>query len=398
MIYDPDCNRLVVFGGRSLRGDLDDTWSFDLDSRRWRVLAKGKPGPTRRYTHNAVYDPTTRRMLVWSGRHAEGGLLFNDVWAFDLDNEIWTELSAPDPKPNIRYGTAAVLDPISRTLVSFGGFTDEGRFDDTWRFDVDGQVWHETGAAIRPSARCLHSASYDSRRHRMIIYGGQRNGPLGDIWAYDLTDNTWREMTPDTRPAGRTFPAHAYDPDNDRVIIFGGNRGAEGKSNGTWAFDLIGETWEEMDGENEPPAPRDGAAAVYIAAQGRLVLFGGSGTDGNFADVWALEGLSPTAAAVDTNDEFSPQRVVLHPNNPNPFNPETRIRYELSRSTAVDLDVYDLLGRRVRSLVQKRRIAGEHTVRWDATDDNGQPLASGVYFYRLRAGDEVRSQKMTLIR
>ena len=128
MIYDPDCNRLVVFGGRSLRGDLDDTWSFDLDSRRWRVLAKGKPGPTRRYTHNAVYDPTTRRMLVWSGRHAEGGLLFRSEDAGDS----WQALESP------YYGSffGITRAPTASTLLAFGlrgnlfRSTDDG---DSWQ-------------------------------------------------------------------------------------------------------------------------------------------------------------------------------------------------------------------------------------------------------------------------
>jgi hypothetical protein len=88
--------------------------------------------------------------------------------------------------------------------------------------------------------------------------------------------------------------------------------------------------------------------------------------------------------------------MVLAQNEPNPFNPSTTIRYELGEPAVVDLAVYDLAGRRVRTLVSGFRESGVHAAAWDGRGEGGRPTASGVYFYRLRAGKETLVRKMVL--
>lgn len=93
-----------------------------------------------------------------------------------------------------------------------------------------------------------------------------------------------------------------------------------------------------------------------------------------------------------------PQQYRLLQNFPNPFNPTTVISYQVSVVSDVKLTVYNLLGQRVSTLVDARQGPGEYRVRWDGRDLYGQPLASGVYFYRLTAGDFVQTRKMILLR
>ncbi len=88
----------------------------------------------------------------------------------------------------------------------------------------------------------------------------------------------------------------------------------------------------------------------------------------------------------------------LHPAAPNPFNPQTTVRFELTRGGPARLDVYDLAGRRVRNLVATDLAAGTHESTWDGRDDRGQPLSSGVYVLRLRAGDFAQSRRVALIK
>jgi hypothetical protein len=79
-----------------------------------------------------------------------------------------------------------------------------------------------------------------------------------------------------------------------------------------------------------------------------------------------------------------PTGPTLHPNYPNPFNAVTGIRFDVPRSQQVDLDVFDLLGQRIRSLWSGVATAGTHTVHWDGHSDDGSPVGTGVYIYTLR--------------
>jgi len=83
-------------------------------------------------------------------------------------------------------------------------------------------------------------------------------------------------------------------------------------------------------------------------------------------------------------------------NYPNPFNPSTAIKFNLSGAAATQLDIFDLSGRKVRTLVQANLGAGEHTVRWNGQDDSGRSLASGTYLAKLRSGEQVTTHKLVL--
>jgi hypothetical protein len=91
--------------------------------------------------------------------------------------------------------------------------------------------------------------------------------------------------------------------------------------------------------------------------------------------------------------------LKLRPNSPNPFNPSTQIRFELGRDeTRVQIEIFDLAGRRVRRLVDGALSAGPQTAVWDGRNDAGRTVASGVYPLRLTAGDEVRMQRLVLLK
>ncbi|MCK5328402.1 MAG: T9SS type A sorting domain-containing protein, partial [Candidatus Latescibacteria bacterium] len=91
-------------------------------------------------------------------------------------------------------------------------------------------------------------------------------------------------------------------------------------------------------------------------------------------------------------------RFALRPNFPNPFNGETVIAYELSRTTEVALAIYDLSGQRIRRLFRARRMPGTHTVRWDGRNGAGREVGSGVYLCRLKTSEGTRARKMVVIR
>ncbi|MDO9172776.1 MAG: FlgD immunoglobulin-like domain containing protein, partial [bacterium] len=94
----------------------------------------------------------------------------------------------------------------------------------------------------------------------------------------------------------------------------------------------------------------------------------------------------------------APATTALVGIHPNPFNPQTQIQYELAREGAVRLEIYDLQGTLVRTLVEGSRAAGRHDETWDGRDNAGGQVASGVYMARLAAGGMQQMQKMVLLK
>ncbi len=103
-------------------------------------------------------------------------------------------------------------------------------------------------------------------------------------------------------------------------------------------------------------------------------------------------------SAIEFSSKGVPKKFELEQNYPNPFNPVTTIKYQLPQAAAVELTVYNSLGQRVRTLVRQSQSAGRYQVRWDGRNDRGIQLPSGVYIYRLQAGDFTDSRRMLLIR
>ncbi|NUN68087.1 MAG: T9SS type A sorting domain-containing protein [Bacteroidetes bacterium] len=101
---------------------------------------------------------------------------------------------------------------------------------------------------------------------------------------------------------------------------------------------------------------------------------------------------------VNAEAPLSPATFSLLQNYPNPFNPSTGIRFSVGTRSVVSLRVYDVLGRAVATVAHGEFGAGEHAVTWNGTDDNGLPVSSGVYLYRLESGTFTESRKMLLMR
>jgi hypothetical protein len=109
-------------------------------------------------------------------------------------------------------------------------------------------------------------------------------------------------------------------------------------------------------------------------------------------------GLNQVASLGQVQVQTRPEIFGLADNYPNPFNPETTLKYQLPEAADVKLEVYNVVGQVVRTLVADHQNAGRYVVQWDATNDNGQPLSSGIYFYHIQAGDFQKTKKMLLLK
>jgi FlgD Ig-like domain len=99
-----------------------------------------------------------------------------------------------------------------------------------------------------------------------------------------------------------------------------------------------------------------------------------------------------------TPESALPTKFALKQNAPNPFNPTTMVSYDLPKPANVRLEIFNVLGQRVKTLVDGYQEAGSKSVMWDGTDRSGSSVASGIYFYRIQAGENTATMKMMMLK
>jgi hypothetical protein len=169
-------------------------------------------------------------------------------------------------------------------------------------------------------------------------------------------------------------------------------------------------------GSGELAAPQvisQSTGEVAIAGYGDVATEGSLGLnlvfrtkteiENSFVEVTAGEirdgsyGVNTVALPAAVQIQTRPESYALANNYPNPFNPATTIKYALPEAALVRLEVYNVVGQVVRTLVAQPQTAGRYVVQWDATNDHGQSLSSGIYFYRLQAGSQFLEVKKMLL-
>jgi len=112
-----------------------------------------------------------------------------------------------------------------------------------------------------------------------------------------------------------------------------------------------------------------------------------------------------TLVMLPTGDDVSladvtvmPEKFTLHQNYPNPFNPVTTLRYDLPENGNVNITIYDMLGRQVKTLINQNQDAGYRSVVWNATNNYGEPVSAGIYLYQIQAGEYMQTKKMVLLK
>jgi len=117
-------------------------------------------------------------------------------------------------------------------------------------------------------------------------------------------------------------------------------------------------------------------------------------------EVMTTDGKISRIASMEVKEQETPvvYRDKLWDNYPNPFNPITTIRYSVSKECRVSLKIFNVRGQLIRTLVDGQKKMGEYEVKWNGTNNKGNGLASGVYFYRLEASNFIETKKMVLLR
>ena len=122
------------------------------------------------------------------------------------------------------------------------------------------------------------------------------------------------------------------------------------------------------------------------------------GTDGEYT-VTSENGefvLDNTSLSIDNG--IMPKEFVLHQNYPNPFNPVTSLRYDLPNDGLVNITIYDMVGRIVKTLLNGPQTAGFKSVQWNATNDRNEPVSAGLYLYTIQSGEFRQTKKMVFLK
>ena len=288
LVHDSAGKRLILFGGRAGGQGLNDTWSFDIGSSRWTKVADGASGPSARWGHVAVFDTKRSQMVVFSGQSSSG--FFNDVWAFNPSTNQWREVNAAGSKPPTRYGSCAAYDGEADVIYISHGFTNSGRFDDTWAFDLATSQWRDlTASGAKPIKRCLHRCAFDLESKSVVLFGGQSNETpiLGDLWRFNPATGTWAETPAGaTKPSPRFFSELQADPAASRFVVFGGFT-QSGTVNDVWTFGASS-GWSAVTIAAPAPEARQSHAGATDVFGRSVYIFAGAGSTGDLSDMWRL--------------------------------------------------------------------------------------------------------------
>ena len=140
-----------------------------------------------------------------------------------------------------------------------------------------------------------------------------------------------------------------------------------------------------------------------VASEGEIIQFyytySYNGLESNTADNPHTYEIGSCNSGQLTNEEdLVPVIYSLYQNHPNPFNPVTTLRYDLPENSFVNINIYDLMGRNIRSLVKSQQTAGYRSIQWNATNNLGEPVSAGMYIYMIQAGEFRQARKMVLLK
>jgi len=154
MIYDPSTQAVLLFGGHYYEDDMDffirTVWEYDVVANTW-TDRQTQGGPSERYWQNTAHDRQDGTVIVFGGRRL--GSQYDDTWLYSPGGDSWTRLNVAH-RPQARFQSAFAYDPAHHAAVLFGGFTFENRqnFGDTWILDLSSESpdWRQAGAEAQP--------------------------------------------------------------------------------------------------------------------------------------------------------------------------------------------------------------------------------------------------------
>jgi hypothetical protein len=431
LFIDPLADRLVSIEGRS---DLDFGAPMQLPlsgAGGWTRIYAAGPLPPGRQNQTGVFDATRRRFIMFGGRGAEGAL--RDTWILDFNGHPrWEQLDPEAPAPSARFGSSAVYDPLGDRVVLFGGTdSDTTAFSDCWQLSLAGTpAWSRIRPSGTPSARCFAATTYDSRRQRLVMFGGRdaEGEGLNDLWFLPLgTASAWVPGEPaDSVPAERWGAAATYDSDLDRAIIINGTYDPcagvyENSPRDAWALLSPDPVLPDLAAPRVEAHPRDVTLEWRVPTAGDYAgnverrlgaepwqVLGRGLSDGagavRFVDADAAPGAhyeyrmrwdagASSATTAPAPIDVPALRFALA-RATNPSLDGLAVAFSLPDAAGAKLEVLDVAGRQVVSRAVGDLGAGDHVLQLARPGT----ILPGIYIVRLTRGAESRTTRVSIIR
>ena len=197
--YDSNADRLLMFGGDHLLilpdgKFFDDTWVYDPGAATW---TKRHPAvsPSARSYYAMAYDAKADRMVLFGGENANSNENFGDTWVYSFGTNRWTQMH-PTKSPPARFYSVMAYDSVRDRMLLFGGAADsnETPLDDMWAYDLRRDTWSELKPSCpRPSARAWHAMAFDNEAGILVLFGGGRTRDeyTNEVWTFDPRTDAW---------------------------------------------------------------------------------------------------------------------------------------------------------------------------------------------------------------
>ena len=318
-------------------------------------------------------------------------LIYNENDIYDPVTRKWT-IAAPMLKPRMDF--AATLLNNGNILVS-GGFNHGDKYlKECEIYLTDSNTWVETDSLIE--ARSAHSQILLDDGNVLLVGGTSRdsNGnaiPENHCLLYNVQTSKWE--TVGKIAAYRNSPG-VFKLDANKIIILGGDDG---------------NTWEIYSTEKYKSIYINPFPITLIINSNNTIQFKNNNifvAGGTEFTTTGFPVLSPSkkcfqfdiTTAIEEKSTELIESFKLFQNYPNPFNPSTQINFSIIYSSKVSLKIYDILGREIKTLLNKKLNPGRYSITWDGTDNSGNKVTSGMYIYRIKANNFVKSEKMILMK
>ncbi len=284
-------------------------------------------------------------------------------------------------------------------------------FRSFFSFDIYGCRVNPSGTVLDQAGIAISTAPYNQRQptvafdgvNYLVVWQDERNGDISgsdcDIYGARVTPSGTvldsSGLVISTATDWQVDPAITFDGTNYLVVweewhldrpseIYGCRMNPSGEVIDSFAVAI------QSGGQCSPALPVVGGSELLIAYSGFIDSI--NGRPANTMRIWGK--FHPSTGVKEGSFKGTmPGSFVLEQNYPNPFNLVTEIKYALPKEARVRLEVYNITGEKVTTLVNGKQQAGYHSVRWDASS-----FASGIFFYRLQAGDFVQTKKMMLLK